>query len=68
MEYAEAIAILRHSNLLLKNQMHALEAGAAGSQEIGPYAVLEYCRQEYEAVELAISALEDLVTKQSNGR
>lgn len=63
MDKEKAIAILKQSNLLLAQRMEELSGLLEHVQKEtcphDPYNTLEACRQEYEAVELAIEALQE---------
>ena len=58
----KAVSILEDSNRLLKGRMdelrHALEKSILPKDDADPYSVLEHCEAEYEAVEMAIRALQ----------
>lgn len=53
----EAIDILQISNAMLKSRIEEILALANDPTIIIPYDDIDYCKREYEAVELAIDAL-----------
>ncbi len=54
----EAIQILENSNELLSAQIRRLQGASRAVSPEGVYDTLDYCKAEYEAVRMAIRALE----------